>query len=328
MSNIIRVGILRGGPSAEAEVSHNTGQAVMKIINENLSDKYRTFDIVVDKDGNWLHEGNYITPTGLHSLVDVVFNALHGTYGEDGKVQSILEWHNIPFTGSGSWGSAIGMNKIMTKKIMNSHGIKNPYSVTVESGEIQNEPESVLSELNRSFVMPAVVKPSANGSSVGVYIVKKFDEFYPALYNASKFSSEVIIEEYIKGIEATCGVIDNFRGQRFYALPPIEIRPKKDFFDYESKYLTHSEKICPATFSSEIKKEIENLAIKLHELMGLRHYSRSDFIIHPKRGIYALEVNTLPGLTNESLIPKSLHAVGSSLHHFIDHILSLARKDI
>jgi D-alanine-D-alanine ligase len=328
MSNIIRVGILRGGPSAEAEVSHNTGQAVMRAISENLSDKYRTFDIIVDKDGNWLHEGNNITPTGLHSLVDVVFNALHGTYGEDGKVQSVLEWHNIPFTGSGSTGSAMGMNKVMTKKILNSYGIKNPYGVTIESGEIQNEPENVLSELYHSFVMPAVVKPSANGSSVGVSIVRKFDEFYPALYSASRLSPEVIVEEYIKGIETTCGVIDNFRGQRFYALPPIEIRSKKDFFDYEAKYQSQSEEICPATFSLEIKQEIENLSKKIHEVMGLRHYSRSDFIVHPKRGIYTLEVNTLPGLTNESLIPKSLHAVGSSLHHLVDHLLNLARREV
>ena len=321
MSHVIRVGILRGGPSAEAEVSMKTGESVIRSINQHLSDKYRPFDIVIDNTGKWTHEGNPISITGLHSLVDVVFNALHGTYGEDGKIQSLLEWHKIPFTGSGSAGSAIGMNKVMTKKILNSYGIKNPYAVTISSPEIQNEPESILRSLFNSFVMPAVVKPSANGSSVGVAIVRKFDDFYPALFNASKYSDEVIVEEYIKGIEATCGVIDHFRGERFYALPPVEIRPVAEFFDYNAKYGNETREIVPATFSQKIKKEIEELAKKIHELMGLRHYSRSDFIIHPKRGIYVLEVNTLPGLTEESLFPKALRAVGSDLHHFIDHLL-------
>ena len=321
MSHIVRVGILRGGPSAQAEVSLRTGQAVAKSINEHLSDKYRPFDIVIDRNGNWTHEGNPISVTGLHSLVDVVFNALHGTYGEDGKIQSLLEWHKIPFTGSGSASSAIGMNKVMTKKILNSHGIKNPYAVVISSGEIQNEPESILRDLFNSFVMPAVVKPSASGSSVGVSIVRKFNDFYPALYNASAHSDEVIVEEYIKGIEATCGVIDHFRDQRYYALPPVEIRPASEFFDFNAKYGNETREIVPATFSSKIKREIEELSKKIHEIMGLRHYSRSDFIIHPKRGIYVLEVNTLPGLTEESLFPKALRSVGSDLHHFIEHLL-------
>ncbi len=326
MSHVIRVGILRGGPSAEHDVSLNTGSVVMRAINQHLSDKYRPFDIVIDRNGKWMLDNCEISPASLHSAVDVVFNALHGTYGEDGKVQSLLEWHNIPFTGSGSAGSAVGMNKAMTKKMFDSHGIKNPYSVMIESGLIQNEPDSVLGQLFNSFVMPAVVKPNSSGSSVGVSIVRKFDDFYPALYNASQYSGEVIVEEYIKGVEATCGVIDNFRGERYYALPPVEIRPSADFFDYNAKYVSGTEEIVPSTFPNPIKKEIERIAKQIHENLGLRHYSRSDFIIHPKRGIFALEVNTLPGLTSESLIPKALRAVGSDLHHFVDHVLELVTK--
>ena len=321
--HVTRVGVLRGGPSAEHEVSLNTGSAVMRAINEHLSDKYRAFDIIIDRNGKWMLDNDEISPAGLHSAVDVVFNALHGAYGEDGKVQALLEWHNIPFTGSGSAGSAVGMNKAMTKKMFDSHGIKNPYSVIIESSAIQNEPDSVLGQLFHSFVMPAVVKPNSSGSSVGVSIIRKFDDFYPALYNASQHSSDVIVEEYIKGIEATCGVIDHFRGQRYYALPPVEIRPSADFFDYNAKYVSGTQEIVPATFPSPIKKEIERIAIQIHENLGLRHYSRSDFIVHPKRGIFALEVNTLPGLTNESLIPKALRAVGSDLHHLVDHLLGL-----
>ncbi len=324
MSNhVTRVGVLRGGPSAEYEVSLHSGQAVIDAINTKLSDKYRAYDIIIDKNGNWIMDNNPISLNGLHSAVDVVFNALHGTYGEDGKVQTLLEWHNIPFTGSGSAGSAVGMNKAMSKKMFDSHGIKNPFGVIIESGEIQNEPDAVLRELFQSFVLPAVVKPCTNGSSVGVSIVKKFDDFYPALFTASQFSDQVIVEEYIKGVETTCGVIENFRNHRVYALPPVEIRPSAEFFDFNAKYVSGTQEIVPATFPSAIKKEIERLAIQIHENLGLRHYSRSDFIIHPKRGIFALEVNTLPGLTNESLLPKALRAVGSDLHHFVDHLLGL-----
>jgi len=325
MSNLLlRVGVLRGGPSAEAEVSLNSGLAIIQAINENLTHKYQAHDIFVDKIGSWYIDGVPVSVADLHSKVDVIFNALHGTYGEDGKVQALLEWHGIPFTGTGSVGSAVGMNKVLSKKLFDSHGIKNPLGVLISSTNIKNNPEKVLKELFNSFILPGVVKPSANGSSVGVSIVRNYDDMILALDHASDFGDQVILEEYINGIEATCGVIEDFRTHRLYALPPIEIRPKNDFFDYKAKYEDGSEEIVPATFSNELKKEIENLALKIHETMGLRHYSRSDFIIHPKRGIFALEVNTLPGLTEQSLFPKALRAVGSELHHFVDHIIELA----
>ena len=124
-------------------------------------------------------------------------------------------------------------------------------------------------------------------------------------------------------------MVEGFRGEELYALPPIEIRPHEEFFDYEAKYKGKSEEIVPATFAENIKKKIESLSKNIHQALGLRHYSRSDFIIHPRRGIYALEVNTLPGLTSESLLPKSLRAVGSDLPEFVDHVisLSLGRRD-
>ncbi|MCX6718946.1 MAG: hypothetical protein NTZ38_01035 [Candidatus Taylorbacteria bacterium] len=135
---------------------------------------------------------------------------------------------------------------------------------------------------------------------------------------------DVMLEEFIPGIEATCGVVEGFRGEELYALPPIEIRPLISFFDFEAKYAGKSQEIVPATFAQKIKLEIEDLAKRIHRALGLKHYSRSDFIIHPHRGIYTLEVNTLPGLTDESLIPKSLRAVGSDTHELIDHLIQLA----
>ena len=171
--------------------------------------------------------------------------------------------------------------------------------------------------------MPAVVKPNSSGSSVGVTIVRYYDELPEALLKAIEHSDTVILEEYIKGVESTCGVLENFRSQDLYALPPIEIRPSAHFFDYDAKYSGKSEEIVPATFSDKLKREIEELSTKIHRALGLRHYSRSDFMIHPTRGIYALEVNTLPGLTTESLYPKSLRAVGSSVPEFVEHIVGL-----
>ena len=135
-----------------------------------------------------------------------------------------------------------------------------------------------------------------------------------------------MIEEYVGGREATCGVIEHFRGKDFYALPPVEIIPSftQDFFSYDAKYGGSSKEICPSSFSHEIKREIEEAAARIHEILGLSHYSRSDFIIHPKRGVYFLEVNTLPGLTKESLFPKSLSAIGSTMSEFVDHIIGIA----
>jgi D-alanine-D-alanine ligase len=172
--------------------------------------------------------------------------------------------------------------------------------------------------------MPVVVKPASSGSSVGITLVQDIKDLAAALLDAAKHSNEVIIEEYIKGTEATVGVIEGFRGEELYALPAVEIRSKTDFFDFAAKYEGKSEEIVPAPFSKKIKDELADLARRVHKAVGLRHYSRSDFIIHPKRGIYVLEVNTLPGLTNESLVPKSLRAVGSDTHELIDHLIELA----
>ncbi|MFA6554245.1 MAG: D-alanine--D-alanine ligase [Candidatus Paceibacterota bacterium] len=327
MPNILtRVGVLRGGPSSEYEVSMNSGLAVIKVIQDNLGHKYQVHDIFIDRNGAWHIDGVPVSINGLHHRIDIAFNALHGTYGEDGKVQHLLEAHGIPFTGSGSVGSAMGMNKAISKKVFKDHGIKSPHWIEIPSKEIKNNSEGLVKHLFKSFVLPGVVKPTSGGSSVGVSIIRSYDELASALERASHYSPSVILEEYISGIETTCGVIQGFRSQELYALPPVEIRPFTDFFDYDAKYANKSHEIVPATFSNETKREVEELARKIHQAFGLRHYSRSDFIIHPKRGIYALEVNTLPGLTKESLVPKALRAIGSDLHELVDHLLGLVRK--
>ncbi len=316
-----RIAVMRGGPSSEYDVSLKSGSSVLSHFRQN--EKYDVHDVLIDKEGNWHLQGVPVSPSDLSRKVDVVFNALHGEYGEDGKVQRILESHNIPFTGSNSFSSAVGMNKALTKNIFSQHDIKTPYHIILNKDEIDADR---IYNLFRTFPHPSIVKPMTGGSSIGVMMVNSYDDLIDALTKAFHYGDSVLMEEFIGGKEATCGVVDNFRGKELYALLPIEIRKPKenDFFDYESKYNGKSEEICPGNFSSDEKSQLQSLAQKIHKALGLRHYSRSDFIVHPRRGIYALEVNTLPGLTSESLLPKSLAAVGCTLPEFLDHLIGQA----
>lgn len=316
LSPSLRIGVLRGGPSPEYDVSLQTGANVLQA----LSETHRPLDIFISRDGIWHMRGVPRPVEKILPQVDVVVNALHGRYGEDGTVQKILEHHGVPFTGSKSFASAVGMNKILSKEIFARHGLQTPQHVIFKRSDDLKE-KSV--EIFKTFLMPVVVKPASAGSSVGISLARTPEEIAEAIVTAIKHSPSVLVEEFVAGREATCGVIDDFRGQEHYALPPVEIRPRNKFFDYGAKYAGESEEIVPSNFLAGEKKQIEHLAIAAHEALGLRHYSRSDFIVSP-RGIFILESNTLPGLTEESLLPKSLSAVGATMPHFLHHIISLA----
>lgn len=317
----IRVAVLRGGPSTEYNVSLITGGSVLRA----LQNKYNTKDILIDKEGVWHMNGLPTHPEKVCRHVDVVFNAMHGQYGEDGKVQQILNLVSTPYTGSGALASSLAMNKDMTKQIFSRYGIKTPMGMVFGC---DTSPSNISHSTFRKISPPWIVKPVVGGSSVGTSIARTFKELERAIMGAFGYGDNIMIEEFITGREATCGVIDNFRGEKNYALLPVEIvKPnKKDFFDYECKYDGSSKEVCPGNFDPNTKAEIQELAIRIHNAMGLRHYSRSDFIVAPRRGIYALEVNTLPGLTPESLFPKSLAAIGCKYDHFLDHLINLALK--
>ena len=327
ISSHIRVGVLRGGPSSEYDVSLKTGSHVLK----HLPSHYESHDILIDKQGVWHYRGIPVSPGKILHKVDVVFNALHGAYGEDGRVQHILDMHSVPFTGSHSFSSAVGMNKMLTKERYANYGIKTPvHEIVRDTDNISDRVHAIF----KTFMLPAVVKPATSGSSLGMSIAKSLPELTEAVNKAFEHGHLVLIEEYIPGREATCGVIEDFRGQPLYALLPTEIMHKEKksspvLFDYSSKYSeTNSgvEEITPGNFSAQEKKIIEEYAKKAHETLGLRHYSRSDFIISPKRGIYVLETNSLPGLTPQSLMPKAFEAGGIPFSHFLDHVLTLALK--
>ncbi len=324
MQHTLRIGVLRGGPSNEYEVSLASGAAVLSALRSKQDSRFVPRDVFIDKDGTWHIDGVAIAPADALGKIDMAFNALHGAYGEDGKIQAFLESHGMPFTGSGALASSVGMNKILAKKIFKDNGIKTPYFREVSSQAISDDLDGLMRELFHSLLLPAVVKPVSSGSSVGVSVVRAYSDLAQALRAAAEHDDTVMIEEYIQGSEATGAVIEGFRGQELYALPVVEIRPHSHFFDYESKYKGKSDEIVPATFSDTVKRSIEELSAKIHRALGLRHYSRSDFIIHPRRGIYVLEVNTLPGLTEESLVPKALRAVGSDTHELVHHVIELA----
>lgn len=318
----IKVAVLRGGPGVEHEVSLKTGKNVL----ENLSDRYVPIDVFVAKDKSWYLDGVAVTPEKLFKNTDVVFNAMHGEYGEDGKVQQLMDHFGVKYTGSKVLASALGMNKVLAKDIFVKSGLKTPvYKVIKKVDNIQGLDQRIF----KTFSMPVIIKPGGSGSSVGVTLVKVLKDILPAVEKALRYSDAVIVEEFIIGKEATCGVVEKFRKESIYPLLPVEIKKPKefDFFDYDAKYSGCSSEICPGNFSQKEKKVIQDMAIEAHKLLGLKHYSRSDFIVSPKRGIYILEVNTLPGLTKESLLPKSLEAIGCSLSNFLDHVISLALSE-
>lgn len=322
----LRVGVLRGGISPEYDVSLKTGQAVL----ENLSEeKYIPVDMLVTKDGEWHASGRPITLAQSARKVDVVWNALHGHYGEDGKAGRELESFRIPYTGSNALASALGMHKHFAKERFRSASLRVPRGKFLEGKALAlgeyGTPSALSFQIFREIHPPWIVKPVRGGSSIGTHIARSFLELQERIISASHDVQDIVVEEFLAGREATCGVIDNFRNEELYATLPTEIIPPDDspFFDYEAKYSGKTQEICPGNFSREESRVLQDAARRAHRALGARHYSRSDFIV-TSHGIYILEINTLPGLSEESLLPKSLAAVGSSLPEFLDHVITMA----
>lgn len=289
-----------GGPSAEHEISLQTGAMVYQHLNR---DKYQPRTIVIAKNGAWP-----LTLTELKNNFDVVFIAMHGEYGEDGAVQKILERAKISYTGSDSKASRRGMDKIKSRRLFQQVGLTTP-----KTGRKQ---------------WPAVVKPADRGSSVGVSIVGSSRDLAAAIRLAKKYSPRVLTEAYVKGREITCGVIENSR--RPTALPPTEIIPKTSaFFDYRAKYTPGaSEEITPARLSPSQTRRVRRAALAAHRAIGCSGYSRTDFILGEDDRLYVLEINTLPGLTDTSLIPQAAAAAGISFPRLLDIIIKSATDRI
>lgn len=293
----IHVGVLRGGASREYEKSLSSGANILK----NLPDKYIGHDILVTKDGVWHFEGLPITPEKLFKKVDVIFNALHGLNPE---VLNIFHSHHFPHTGSRTLASSLSAHKGLSKKILGHQKIKIPHSIEVsDEGDIHRQ----SLEIFRKIPLSVAVSPVSN-SNGEVFFSRNFIELENALRETFKLSPIALIEENISGKEASCIVINHFRGQKQYTLLPIETVSK----------------ISPGKFSKDEKAKLQDLAKRVHTALGLEHYSQVNFVVHPKRGIYLKNIETFPELGEDSLLSHSLSAVGGNMSHFIDHMIGLA----
>ncbi len=315
------VGVLRGGPSREHEVSLKSGAAILANLPE---DRFTTRDIYIDKSGQWHDRGKPVAPERVLRQLDVALIGLHGEYGGDGGVQKLLERFGVRYAGADSFASYLAMHKLMAKMRAKEIGMLTPEFRHLDRTASSAE---VVHEIIRSFHQPVVVKPIGWGSSVGVSVVGGYAPVLAAIERLfANGTPSVLVEERIRGKEATVGIVEGLRGETLYALPPVEIIPPKgDFFSYDAKYSGESREICPGNFTRVVAEELRVAAKAMHRALGLRHYSRSDFIVSPK-GIYYLGTNTLPGLTSESLLPKSLAAVGVPLPVFLSHLVELALR--
>ncbi len=308
-----RVTVLMGGPSSEHEVSLATGKMVIKHLDR---DKYDILPIVVTKEGKWP-----IKIKELKDGCDVVFIAMHGEYGEDGRLQSLLEKFRIPYTGSDSRASKLAMDKKKSATVLIKKGLSCPAFSTLTKKTIK------AGWPIAHFRLPLVVKPNDRGSSVGTHVIKTLGQLAPAISNAFCFSNNVMVQDFIRGRELTCGVLE-IKGKST-ALPPTEIIPKQGkFFDYQSKYVAGASKeITPPKLPKEIIEKIQKTALKAHRSLKCSSYSRTDMILDDNGHLHILEVNTLPGLTRTSLIPQAAKKAGIDFSQLLDIIVNNARKN-
>lgn len=300
----IRVLLLMGGGGSEHQVSLASGK---EVLNNFDLEKYEVISVVVENQQIDVEQIREINP-------DVVFIVIHGTVGEDGTIQRILERSNIKFIGCGSEVSAIGMDKTKFKELMVKNGL------SVANGIEINKNEKIDFDLIKSLGEKLVVKPVNQGSSVGVSIVDNLENINKAIEEAFKYDNRVLIEEFIDGIEVSCGLIGN---EKPISLPVIEICPKEGFFDYEAKYTDGKcEEIVPARLSEEVTRKVQDLALEVFDLMKCKDMARVDFIIKNNNPII-LEINTIPGLTPNSLLPKEAKAAGISYSKLLDLLVEM-----
>lgn len=329
MSNSnITVALLVGGSSPERPVSKATGKSVLFALS-SLGYKVKVIDpayglnqpkdveqFFAEKDFTELSNRNYVEAINstLFDDVDVAFLALHGKWGEDGTVQSLLELRGIKYTGSKILASATAMDKCMTKIMFQHYDVSTPRWFAIDHHE--EDVELIKAKIKKFFGYPCVIKPNDSGSTIGLSICRGDVEVGNAVKSAFKYSSKVLVEEYIPGREITVAILDK------HALPPLEIKPKGGFYDYESKYTSGmSEYIVPADIPQKVAEHLQHQALLAYNSVGCETYSRIDFRVTSDYKSYCLEVNTLPGMTSTSLVPKMAKAAGISFEELIDRII-------
>lgn len=303
-----KVMVIYGGISSEREVSLRSGLAVYNALKEFGYTNLVLFDLHQDNIGEVLQQ-----------KPDVVYLALHGIGGEDGCIQGVLQLAGIPYTGPGVAASAICMNKILTKRILKSTGIPTPKYVIVTKSDNKSTTETIdmlISEIG----FPMVLKSPSQGSSIGVVLVKTADKMAEAIEEVYKYGDELLAEEYLSGTELTLPIIGN---DELTVLPEVEITSEREFYDYKSKYtngLCHH--IIPARISDEEREKVKEIGIKAYKVLNCCGISRIDFIVDKVKGPMIIEVNTLPGMTEMSLVPDSARTTGLSFGQLVSDILN------
>jgi D-alanine-D-alanine ligase len=303
----LKIGVIAGGISSERDISLLTGEGIYRaLIEKGYKASFIDFN------------GDVSSITG--SNIDIAFVALHGKYGEDGTVQGLLELMKIPYTGSGVLASALAMDKVYTKKIFQAENIPTPPYLALykEKGFNYNH---VMSYVQNSIEYPVIVKPNRGGSTIGVSVVNSGEGLKDAVRTAFMYDNAVLIEKFIKGRLLTTGII----GLKPRPLPLIEIKPKSGFYDYAAKYTGGlTEYIVPAPLNKKLAENIAAYSIKCHEILGCSALSRVDLIMDGLENIYFLEVNTIPGMTPTSLVPKAAAACGIDFNELAEIILNCA----
>ena len=297
-----KIAVAMGGPGSEHDVSMASGKAVLKALTDA---GYNAVELIVTDHAILVLED-----------VDVVFNTIHGTFGEDGDLQKLLDDQGVSYTGAGAISSELAFDKILSKKKFIAAGVPTPASEMVDCADGLIMPNMAL---------PYVVKPPREGSSVGVHICRTFDEAKTAMEDAMKFSNDVLIEQLIEGKELTVGVLDG------EVLPVVHIAPRSGFYDMSNKYpwMTGdggTDYYCPAELSPEVTKLVQDAALAAHQSLGIEVYSRVDILLGENGDPYVLEANTIPGMTESSLLPKSAKAAGYEFAELCMKIIDLSMK--
>jgi D-alanine-D-alanine ligase len=296
-----------GGCSSERQISLKSGGAVVKALQEDGLEVV-PLDVLNETEEE-------IRRLVRQHPVDVVFIAMHGGFGEDGRLQEILEKLSVGYTGPGRQASRIAMDKIVSRRLFRRAGLSVPRYVVVR-GNARFDPGDL-----QELPLPLVVKPPAQGSSIGISFVRDFKDLPAAIAEAKKYGQDVVIEEFIRGREVTVSILDGC------PLPVVEIRPKKGFFDYEAKYQKgFTEYIVPAPLEVSIVRRVQADALAAYKALGCRHLSRVDVILKDDKDPYILEVNTIPGMTETSLFPKAAAAAGISFGQLCRRLVDMASK--
>jgi len=352
---MVRIAVLGGGASPEHEISLVSASEVLKGLH-GLSTEIEGLEVLavrISREGIW-HLGSLRRPGADFSVrdlrqlqsqrpgmpgpravlelsqrgIDLVFPALHGAYGEDGRIQALCELSDLPYVGSGPMASGAGMSKLLSRHLLLGAGLPMARGWTPDRRSAAQELPRILLERIRDqegLRFPWFLKAELSGSSLGIEKVDDSAGFAPALERIRERKEDWLVEEGVSGVEYTVAVLGN-SGSELRALPPVEIRPRNGFFDYEAKYdATLTEELCPApTLDAEATAEIQALGLRAHDVLGCRGFSRSDFIRGVDGQFRIFETNTLPGLTPESLFPKAALAVGLSFSQLMGELIGLA----